>query len=205
MSFVIKNVYPGNLNALVKNLMTQMGIDDPNEAVRLINSGKWVVKQVDLSGFSTWKTVVVGNLSNAKTARKRLKDVGVKITDWGSDILERVTFGNTEAPLDLVQVSVEELGLKIGGTAAEIFAAAGRHGLSLCPAEVAPQSWLQHPDLLPRGKWLLVAMEAIVDSASDPLGLCLGHTDKDCLLDVYDGRPGCRWSADRTWIFRRCK
>ena len=43
--FAIANVPPGRLNALVKNLMIQMDIMDPLEAVRRINSGEWVVSR----------------------------------------------------------------------------------------------------------------------------------------------------------------
>ena len=42
--FAIADVPPGRLNALVKNIMAQMGIDDPGEAVRRVNSGEWVVR-----------------------------------------------------------------------------------------------------------------------------------------------------------------
>ncbi len=45
VEFVIAKVEPGKLNALVKNLMRQMNITDPNEAVRRINSGEWIVSQ----------------------------------------------------------------------------------------------------------------------------------------------------------------
>ena len=38
--FTIQNVETGKLNALVNNIMKQLGIDDPNEAIRLVNSGK---------------------------------------------------------------------------------------------------------------------------------------------------------------------
>src|SRR3989338_3344003 len=43
--FVIADVLPGKLNALVKNLMEQMNVTDANEAVRRINSGEWAVAQ----------------------------------------------------------------------------------------------------------------------------------------------------------------
>ncbi|MDP2652397.1 MAG: hypothetical protein Q8O94_04635 [bacterium] len=43
--FAIANVVPGKLNSLVKNLMRQMNITDPNEAVRRINSGEWIVSR----------------------------------------------------------------------------------------------------------------------------------------------------------------
>lgn len=41
--FVIAGVETGKLNALVKNIMAQIGITDPNEAIRLVNSGEWVL------------------------------------------------------------------------------------------------------------------------------------------------------------------
>lgn len=44
--FAISRVYPGDLNALVKNLMKAMSITDPNEAVRRVNSGEWALTQV---------------------------------------------------------------------------------------------------------------------------------------------------------------
>lgn len=41
--FAISEVLPGKLNALVKNIMVQVGASDANEAVRLVNSGERVV------------------------------------------------------------------------------------------------------------------------------------------------------------------
>jgi hypothetical protein len=43
--FAIANVLPGKLNALVKNIMKQTGTDDPNEAVRLVNNGEWLLNK----------------------------------------------------------------------------------------------------------------------------------------------------------------
>lgn len=43
--FAIANVLPGKLNALVKNIMIQTGTNDPNEAVRLVNSGEWLLNK----------------------------------------------------------------------------------------------------------------------------------------------------------------
>lgn len=206
MDFATKELTHGQTNALVKNLMGQMGVSDPVEAIRRINAGEWVVTQVKLPAFSTWKTVTVGNLGNAETARKRLEDVGIKISRWGGDILDRTTFEYTEATLDLVRLSVKELGLKDGATTAEIYAAAERHGLSLCPAEVAPQLWLQYPDLLSRGEWSLVAMEAIVDSDGARIVFYLEHDDDGRWLFANFGHPGYRWFGnDRRWVFVRSK
>ena len=205
MDFATKELTHGQTNALVKNLMDQMGVSDPVEAIRRINAGEWVVTQVKLPAFSTWKTVTVGNLSNAMTACKWLEDGGINIGNWGDAILGRATFEDAEATLDLVRVSVKELGLKDGAITAEIYAAAERHGLSLCPAEVAPQLWLQYPDLLSRGEWSLVAMETIVDSHGDRGVFYLDHNGDGRWLDASYGRPGKGWLANSRWVFVRSK
>lgn len=46
--FVTAQIMHGQTNALVKNIMAQMGIDDPEEAIRRMNSREWVVRQLDL-------------------------------------------------------------------------------------------------------------------------------------------------------------
>ena len=43
-AFATVNVLPGRMNACIKNLMKQMNITDANEAVRRINSGKWIAQ-----------------------------------------------------------------------------------------------------------------------------------------------------------------
>lgn len=43
LKFTISKVTTGKLNALVKNVMKQMNINDPNKAVKLINSGQWII------------------------------------------------------------------------------------------------------------------------------------------------------------------
>ncbi len=43
--FTIQKVEVGKLNALVNNIMKQTGINDPEEAIRLVNSGEWVLSE----------------------------------------------------------------------------------------------------------------------------------------------------------------
>ena len=43
--FAISGLTAGQLNALVKNLMRQMGVSDPAEAVRRVNAGECVISQ----------------------------------------------------------------------------------------------------------------------------------------------------------------
>jgi hypothetical protein len=43
--FTIQNVETGKLNALVNNIMKQIGVDDPNEAIRMVNAGEVQINQ----------------------------------------------------------------------------------------------------------------------------------------------------------------
>ncbi len=161
------------------------------------------MKTATQSTFPTWKTVTVGNLGSAQEARKRLEDAGIRIGDWGDDILERATFEDTETPLDLVRVLVKELGLEDGATTAQIYAAAESHNLSLCPAEAAPQLWLHDHDLLPRGEWSLVAMETIVDSGGDRNVFRVVCDDFGRWIYARNGHPDRRWDSNVSWMFVR--
>ncbi len=203
MNFAIKDVPVGQLNALVKNLMAQMDINDPVEVIRRINAGEWLVAKVELPEFPIWKTVTIGNLGDVKTARQRLKDSGIELCRDASFILETMTFNDTEVILDLVRVSAKELGLENCWRTEEIYAAAERHGLSLCPAEVAPQLWLTYPSLLPCGECLRVAMETMKSS-----NCCWYVLSLECAADgrkLYadrDHNPMERWERD-SWVFVR--
>lgn len=48
-SFAIRNIKTGQLNALVKNLMLQTGINDPIQAVAAVNSGKVFMRKASPS------------------------------------------------------------------------------------------------------------------------------------------------------------
>ena len=56
--FAISDITVGRLNALVKNIMFQMNINDPEEAVRRVNSGEWIVSQIDHHSNEIPKSVI---------------------------------------------------------------------------------------------------------------------------------------------------
>lgn len=206
MNFATKELTPDQTNALVKNLMSQMGVNDPAEAIRRINTGEWVVTQVKptVTNFPIWKTVTVGNLSNALTARKQLKAAGIKISVWVNDTLDQITFEKTKTSLSLVKASVRELGLINGATTAAINAAAERHGLSLCPAEAALQLWLDYPDLLACGADVKMAMKPVWGpSVSCNIGFRPTHSNSGRWLCLYEGHRDRRWYDSCCWVFVR--
>lgn len=79
--FAIAEIQPGKLNALVKNIMRQTGEDDPNEAVRLVNAGEWVVCKSPL--FSVSSRVIDGQTISVLIAQKG----GLTIPDLAGFVL----------------------------------------------------------------------------------------------------------------------
>lgn len=155
--------------------------------------------------WKTWKTIKLGTgLKTADDFRKALKASGFKIGDWANDILGKPAFtaASKEIELELVKVSVGELGFKNGATRQEIYQRAQELGLKTCPNEVGPQLRLQYKDQS-NGEWLLVAMEPITDSDGD-LGLFrVEHYGFGLWLNGgYDG-PDDVWLADDQFVF--CK
>lgn len=82
--FVISDVLPGKLNSLVKNLMTQMGIDDPNEAVRLINSKEYIVspkeESLRLGKDGTVYLTVTSDGTNGPQWLNKLTEINISLS-----------------------------------------------------------------------------------------------------------------------------
>ncbi|MEI8339074.1 MAG: hypothetical protein WCF94_00210 [bacterium] len=168
-----------------------------------------ILDEVD-KDFPIWKTIKIGTgPKNAGDFRKVLKKAGSNISDWANDILGKSAFeasvSTTENEVDLVNLSVRELGFKEGASIKEIYEQAIKLGLDLCPAEVGPQLRLQYQDQ-PRGEWIIIAMEPITDSDGD---LEVFHVecgdDGGLWLSSYYGHAGRFYNADHRFVFLRRK
>src|SRR3990167_10444038 len=99
--------------------------------------------------LKTWKTIKLGTgLKTADDFRNAFKKAGYKIGNWGNDILGTAAFtaavATRETSVDLVRVTVAELGFPDGARRGEIYARALEFGLRYCSAEVGPQLRLQY-------------------------------------------------------------
>lgn len=160
--------------------------------------------------FKTWRTVKLGTgLKTADDFRKAHKKADCKIGDWGNDILGKPAFEQSvaekETEVELVNVSVAELGFKDGATRKDIYNRAQELGLDLCPAEVGPQLRLQYQDQ-PKGEWVVIAMEPISDSDGDLCVFDVGRSDagKRWLI-ARNGYPVNVWHGNRRFVFVRRK
>ncbi|MDP2933520.1 MAG: hypothetical protein Q8N81_05320, partial [bacterium] len=155
--------------------------------------------------FPIWKTIKLGTgLKTAYDFRQALKQSGCKIGDWGNDILGKPAFtaSETETEIDLVNVSVAELGFKDGATRKDIYDKAKELGLELCPNEVGPQLRLQYEDQ-PIGEWLRVAMGPLSDSVGSLYVFRVGRDGIGLWLSGSNGYPVSFWGGDIRFVFVR--
>ena len=198
----------------LKELLEGAGIDG-EILQKAFESGKFTlvtdaiktVAGVSEQVFRVWKTIKFGTgLRTADEFRRALKSNGFRIGEWSNDILGRPVFvaAPKETEVDLVVVSVGELGFKNGASRREIYECAQELGLELCPAEVGPQLRLQYKDQ-PCGEWLLIGMEPIDDSHSNSNVFLVGHNDDGLWLEGHYGPAGFVWDGRDRWVFLRCK
>jgi hypothetical protein len=190
----------GTMEAVVNRLG---GMD----GVQRFLSGELIVS-VATKVWKTWKKIKLGTgLKDADDFRKALKEADCNISDCGNDILGKPAFmvAPKETEIELVVVSVAELGFKDGATRADIYKRAQELGLDLCPNEVGPQLRLQYKDQS-KGEWLLIGMEPIATSVGDLYVFSVKRNDDGRQwLSANGGNPGNVWRAVGRWVFLRRK
>lgn len=169
-------------------------------------TGQGLALQPIVCSFPTWKTIKLGTLKNVDAIRQALKAQGYSIGSWADDILGMPAFtvSQEETQLDLVVVTVSELGFKNGATRKDIYDRAFEQGLLLCPSEVGPQLRLQYADQ-PMGEWMLVAMEPIAASDGGLDVFRVEHDGGGLWLGSDSSEPDDVWDAGDRWVFARRK
>ena len=152
--------------------------------------------------FNVWKTIKLGTLKNADEFRQAFKENGFKVGIWGNDILDKSSFtvSQTEEEIQLVNVSVADLGFKNGAKYGNICAKAKEIGLEFCPNEVGPQLRLQYKDQ-PKGELLRIVMEPIIDSDGGFNIFGVTHNNHDLWLICPHGYSDRFWSAHHRFVF----
>lgn len=209
--FAIADVPTGRLNALVKNLMRQAGINDPGEVIRRINASelilvnRLIMKQLstDSSAFPTFMRLVLPVRTNTTQLFTALRVVGENVTGYAEDLISRTQLVAEPTIVELVVVTPNDLGLKCGGTTEQIYANAFKRGLDLCPAQVGPELGIACRDQ-PKHTQLLVAMEQIMDRYKKPSAfMVLRESNGHYWLDGQLVRSFDTWHGNRRWVFIR--
>lgn len=144
-----------------------------------------------------WCTITIGG-TNKKQIIKDLKNKGINISDYALDLLNKTKFQKEKEKINLVKLSVKELGLKTGATTNEIYSKAKELGLELCPAEVGAQlrlQWLEND-------WIFIAMRQITYRDANPYMFYLYRDDGGLWLNVSIVKPSIKWYGDYEFVFR---
>lgn len=164
-------------------------------------SGKGVVQKE----FQIWKTVKLRTgFENVDGLRSAITQLGMNISDWANSMLNRPEFcmATTETEVDLVKVTVAELGFKNSARRDQIYDRVKELGLEICPPEVGPQLRLQYKDQ-PMNERLLIGMEPIRSSDGALYVFRVEHYDDGLWLRSCCGGPDLVWGAGRVWLFVR--
>jgi len=194
--FASQNLTMGQVNAIVKKLGGE-------EETRRFLRGETVVREAVPPEFKVFKVLKLGTgLKNANAFRKAIDDKGMRIGKYANNILDRpqFTMATEETEVNLVVVSVAELGFKDGAWLRDIYARAKKLGLELCPNEVGPQLRLRYVEQ-PRDEWLLIGMEVIVDLSGNLCLFGVGRSGAVLWIDGYHGSPDNFWNSDGRFVF----
>jgi hypothetical protein len=131
-----------------------------------------------------------------------LEVAGMKIGDSADEIIGRSRFRHerTERSVELVRVSLNDLGLAQGPSLAEVYRRAAQAGLELCPPEVAIALRLSYDDQ-PLGEFLHAAMEPVATYGRAPTTLTLANARTGLLLVGNDGHADFRVHGSWRFVF----
>ena len=152
----------------------------------------------------TWRTITIGAHSSLATLGQSLANGGFRVSDFANRLLGKMKLVRAAKKLELVVVTVAELGFPNGATFAQIVKVAKQLGLSLCPAEVGPALRLDYKDQ-PNGEWLRIAMKPVTDSGGGLRVFGVGHDSGGLWLGTLWFRPECVWGPGARWVFVRSR
>jgi len=197
--FTIARLETGKLNALVKNLMTRMNIDDPVEAVRRVNSGEWVVVKPAHRWREQNGAIYFKVTSNGMTGPKWIEHFnkkGIQISKWVQDILLSPDFKATCGVTTEVAVLMGILFTDNDRITDNIRAEAGKRNLTTPEAELGCliRDMFTEEEIEAMGlEWIVAFHEPIKDSVGNPSLLGTGRNVKDPWLCSNYDEPGNRW------------
>jgi hypothetical protein len=149
--------------------------------------------------ITNWRPLKLGTHRSASDLRREIESAHFKISYGAADILDKVTVAPAETTIELVNVSVFELGFYQSTTYSDLCARANLIGLSLVPAEAGPQLRLQYTEL--SEEWLVIAMDPIAGSGGCLRLFSVAYNQNAYWLRTYYGYPYLIWHPENRLVF----
>lgn len=154
----------------------------------------------------TFETKIDGKTK--EELEKELKEKNITVGDYAQQLLDSDDFKdsvklskNNIEDIDLVRLTVGDLGFSNGATMDEIYKRAEDFGLELCPPEVGPQLRLSYSG----DEYLNIGMKQIAGRGGDPCVFGLDGDAGGLWLGTRFAEPARRWRADCGFVFRTRK
>lgn len=205
--FTIQNVETGKLNALVNNIMKQTGIDDPNEAIRIVNAGEVQITVIKTKWTEKDGVIRFSVTSDGTTGEQwiaRLESKGFRVGDYAKSVLRSKSFKPTTGITYEIAVLKGELFSDNERITKNIRKDAKNRKLTTPNAEVACliREKFSDKELEAMGLYWIVTMhEPIKDSGGDPILLDAFRGGDGSWLYAYYGSPDRRWGRSSGFAF----
>lgn len=166
----------------------------------------WLIAVAFLGAFSigfaddagTIKTIKISDEGGDSVAMKAEKII---VGEWARDVLKNYKFSvPVKTEIDLVIISVRDLGFRNGARLEEIYNKAEKIGMELCPPEIGVSLRRQYLDQ-PKNEWLAIGCAPIVDSEGSQGIFLVGHGGFGLWLLGYDGSLNGFWDKDFRFVF----
>lgn len=135
-----------------------------------------------------------------KEYKQELETQGHKLTEWAKDILAKTGTSERRQEIQIVRLSVKDLGFSSATRYDKIQERARELGLDLAPAETGPALRLSMKNQA-MDDWFLVGMEALSDRDGDPDLFNLERDADGPWLNTDYGIPDSLWHPDHEFAF----
>ena len=196
----------GTLNAAVKNMATQMSVEDPKEVLRRINSGEWVVTQPERQWNEKDGIIRFSVTSNGKTGPEwedYLKKAGHSISQYAHDLLHSDEFVPTNSVTYEIVILKGERYSDDKRSTKNIRKDAETRKLSTPNPEIAclNRDKFSNKEIEQMGlTWIITMHESIKDSDGSPDLLGVRRGGGSWLNANWDD-PDNRWNRDNGFVF----
>lgn len=205
--FLISGIETGKLNAMVKNIMTQTGITEPEEAVRMMNSGELQITVIKSKWTEKDGVIRFSVTSDGVTGEEwisRLESKSFRVGYHAKSVLRSKSFKPTSGAITEIAVIKGEIFSDNDRITENIRKEAKNRKFSTPNAEVACliREKFSDKELEAMGLyWIVVMHEPIKDSDGDPKLLGVGRDGGGSWLSArYDG-PGDKWGRGGGFAF----